>query len=91
MSNSEKQILEYLAEIKSLLLSKTKQVLTFEEFCEYAGISKSYGYKISSSNQIPFYRPNGKLIYIARADADIWLLQNRVKSVSEIKEELDSK
>lgn len=91
MSQSEKQILEHLAEIKSLLLSKTKQVLTFEEFCNYAGISKSTGYKLTCTNQLPFYRPHGKLIYIERSDAENWLLQNRVKSVSEIKNELDTK
>lgn len=91
MSQSEKQILDELFEIKSLIQSQSKQVLTFEEFCEYAGISKSHGYELTCSNQIPFYRPHGKLIYLGKADVDKWLLQNRVKSISEIKVEQDSK
>lgn len=89
--SSEKQNQEILAEIKSLLLSNSKQVLTFEEFCEYAGISKSHGYKLTCNRDLPFYRPHGKLIYIEKSDIDKFLRQNRVKSVSEIKDELDSK
>lgn len=89
--NQFETILEILIRLEKNLNDTGKKILTFEEFCNYAGISKSHGYKLTSSNQIPFYRPHGKLIYVEKSEADKWLLQNRVKSVSEIKAEQDSK
>ncbi len=61
-----------------------KPVLTFEEGCRYAGISKSKMYKHTSLGTVPFYKPQGKLIYFRTSDLTQWMLQNRSSSTDEI-------
>lgn len=69
-------ILERLDRIERLLTAQ-KEVLTFEEACEYTGISKSYLYKLTSSGMIPYAKPNGKMIFFERKELVSWLLQNK--------------
>ena len=70
---------ERLERIESLLLAN-KKVLTLEEACDYAGISRSYLYKLTSTGTIPHSKPNGKLIYFEREELEQWLLQNKMFS-----------
>lgn len=63
-----------------------KEILTFEEASRYLGLSKSNLYKKTSLNQIPFYKPNGKMIYFKRADLDQYMLGNRQATLDEITE-----
>lgn len=44
---------------------------------EYLGISKSYLYKLTHTNQIAHSKPNGKLIYFAKSDLDNWAFSNK--------------
>lgn len=89
---NEETIIDLLKQIQGDVRNgNTKKVLTFEEFCAYAGISKSFGYKLTSTNQIEFFRPHGKLIFLEKASVDQWLLRNRVKSREEIESEINSK
>jgi len=69
------------------LLTNRKDVLTFEEACEYMGVSRSFLYKLTSRRQIPHSKPNGKMIYFEKKKINIWLLQNRRKSKTEIEKE----
>ena len=69
------------------LLTNSKDVLTFEEACEYMGVSRSFLYKLTSRRQIPHSKPNGKMIYFEKKKINIWLLQNRRKSNVEIETE----
>ncbi|SDW41515.1 DNA binding domain-containing protein, excisionase family [Hydrobacter penzbergensis] len=71
----EKQILQELQEIKRLL-SLHKEVFTLEEFCTYAGLSLNQGYHLTSTRQVPFYRPFGKKIYLRKDDVMDFLLKN---------------
>jgi excisionase family DNA binding protein len=76
-----------LTEIKELLLNRvlpSKEILNLTEASAYAGISKSYMYKLTSSRQIPFYRPATKLIFFKRTELDAWLLQNRLSTTTEM-------
>ena len=84
---NENKILEKLDQI-ILHLQNEKQIMSFEQFCGYASISKSTGYKLTHRNQLPFYRPQGKLIYFEKSEVDKWLLKNRVRSEVEIREEV---
>ena len=77
------QIDERLDKIEKLLLSN-KKVLTFEEACDYSGISRSYMYKLTSGKTIPHSCPNGKMLFFDKDKLDSWLLQNERKSVQEI-------
>jgi excisionase family DNA binding protein len=62
-----------------------KTVLTFDEFCRYTGISKSWGYKLTSARAVPHYKPNDKAIYFQKEEVDKWLLQNPIKTTSQLK------
>ncbi|MBT6837598.1 MAG: helix-turn-helix domain-containing protein [Bacteroidetes bacterium] len=66
----------------------TKQVLTLQEVSNYTGLSKSYLYKLTHRSEIPFYKPNGKMIYFDRTELETWLKRNRSKSLTEIKQEV---
>ena len=69
------------------LLATQKKVLNFDEVCDYTGISKSYLYKLTSQNKIPFSKPNGKVIFFDKEELDKWLLLNRQKTIMEIEED----
>ena len=83
MKNNNLSIEERLENIEKLLLNQ-KTVLNLEELSIYIGLSKSTIYKLSSTQNIPFYRPRGKYIYFNKSEIDRWLLRNRVKTVDEI-------
>lgn len=76
-------ILERLDRLEKLLIAN-KKVLTFEETCDYTGISKSYLYKLTAAGNIPHSKPNGKLIFFERKKIVRWLLRNERKSIQEI-------
>lgn len=80
------KIAEKLDRIERLIIAN-KKVLTFDEACEYTGISRSYLYKLTSSGVIPYSKPNGKVIFFDKEKLDKWLLKNARKSADEIKEE----
>ncbi len=76
-------ILERLDRLEKLLIAN-KKVLTFEETCDYTGISRSYLYKLTAAGNIPHSKPNGKLIFFERKKIASWLLQNERNSIQEI-------
>jgi excisionase family DNA binding protein len=61
-----------------------KPTLTLEEAAIYTGLSESFLYKLTSTQQIPHFKPRGKMLYFDRVELDSWLRQNRVSSTSEI-------
>lgn len=76
--------------IKSLLENLTissKEHFTIKEASKYLGISDSTLYKLTSSNSITYYQPNGKLIYFSKSDVDNFIYKVRKKTHDEIKEE----
>tara|TARA_R110002050_G_scaffold289729_1_gene442671 strand:- start:2393 stop:2680 length:288 start_codon:yes stop_codon:yes gene_type:complete len=81
-------ILERLDRLEKLLTAH-KEVLTFEETCDYTGISRSYLYKLTSSGNIPHSKPNGKMIFFERRRLNDWLLQNgRIPKAKTVEEEV---
>lgn len=66
---------ERLNRIEKLLLG-AKKVLTFDEACDYTGISRSYMYKLTADNRTPFSKPMGKIIFFNKEKLDKWLLTN---------------
>lgn len=62
----------------------TKEVLTSDEAARYLGISKSYLYKLTMKQQIPHYKPMGKMCYFSRVELESWLQNNRVATADEI-------
>jgi len=64
----------------------TKEVLTSDEAAKYLGVSKSYLYKLTMRQQIPHYKPMGKMCYFNRAELEAWLQSNRIATTTEINE-----
>ncbi|WP_142784657.1 helix-turn-helix domain-containing protein [Changchengzhania lutea] len=82
-------ILERLDRLEKLLIG-SKEVLTFDEACDYTGISRSYLYKLTASGRIPHSKPNGKMLFFEKAKLVDWLLQNKRKSKREIEAEVSA-
>lgn len=73
-------IIERLEKLERLIVNQglnTKSVLTFNEASEYLGLSHSHLYKLTSADEVPYYKPNGKKLYFKREELDRWLLRNR--------------
>ena len=63
------------------ILDNAKEVLSVEEAARFMDIARSSLYKMTSDRSIPFYRPNGKMIYFEKADILDWIRKNRVMPV----------
>ena len=84
------EIIKRLERLERLIESQsinTKEVLNFNETCQYLELSQSHLYKLTSTGAIPHYKPNGKKIYFNRPELDAWLLRNRADSKQEIEQE----
>lgn len=80
-----KELAEYIIdELSKRLQLPQKDVLTLEECAAFTGLSRSQIYKLTSSGDIPHYKPNGKYIYFDRKELEAWLLRNRVSTNEEI-------
>ena len=65
----------------------TKEVLTSDEVAKYMGVSKSYLYKLTMRQQIPHFKPMGKMCYFNRLELEQWLQSNRVATTTEIEQQ----
>ncbi len=81
-----KSIEQRIEELEALVYA-TKNVLSFDEASKYLNLSKSYLYKLTSAQQIPHYKPQGKMIYFEKDALDAWLRQNPVKTQTQISQE----
>lgn len=78
-------IMKQLADIRKFSLLAAKNVLDIDDMVALTGLSKSYIYKLTSRKEIPYYKPNGKLIYFDRQEVENWMRQNKVdKDTSEL-------
>ncbi|MBR1593201.1 MAG: helix-turn-helix domain-containing protein [Alloprevotella sp.] len=82
---------EELKQVADLITANTifctKEVLTSDEAARYLGISKSYLYKLTMKQQIPHYKPMGKMCYFNRVELESWLQSNRVATADEISQQ----
>ena len=63
------EIIERLDNLQRLIESQgiyTKEVLNFNEACQYLELSQSHLYKLTSAGSIPHYKPNGKKLYFKK-------------------------
>lgn len=77
-SDMEEKILSELAEIKAYSRLGAKTVLNLDDVAMLTGLSKSHLYKLTCNRQIPYYKPNSRLLYFDRAEVEAWMKQNRV-------------
>lgn len=64
-----------------------KEFLNVDEASLYLGIKKSTLYKFTHTRKIPYFCPEGKLIFFRRTDLNEFLLRNRQQTADEIKRE----
>jgi len=67
-----------------------KSILSFNEASEFLNLSKSYLYKLTSSGQIPHYKPQGKMLYFEKSELEQWLRQNPVKTNQQVMQDAES-
>ncbi len=84
-----------LNRVKELLSDKTSitidsKPMVFDATCKYIPCSRSYLYKLTSKNLIP-HSKRGKKLYFIKSELDAWLIENKVKTIDEIKEEVNMK
>lgn len=83
-------VLQVMTEVRDLLLHQ-KEIFTISEVCSYTGFEKSYIYKLTSLRKIPHFKsPGGKNIFFKRKEIEDWLTQIKVKTVDEIKSEVEN-
>lgn len=68
-------------------LLASKEILNFQEFCNFCGISESYGYKLTSMRMVPHFKPGGKMVYFRRSEIEEWLLRNPISTKDQLNEE----
>jgi len=80
---TQEEIKELAQQLNTTLVNCSKEVLTFEETARYTGLSRSYLYKLTMLQKIPYYKPMGKLVYFNRQEVEQWLQHNRINTVEE--------
>lgn len=84
------QIIHQQRELKEAIgfnLIQQKEMINVQELSDYIGMSTSSIYKLVYNNIIPFYKPNGKILYFDREEINTWLRQNKSQSVSQIEQQ----
>jgi excisionase family DNA binding protein len=64
-----------------------KEIFNFAEACLYLNLSSSHLYKLTSTNVVPCYCPQGKKLYFRRAELDSWLTSHRNASIGEVEQQ----
>ncbi len=84
------QIIQKLDAIEQRLIEQNllqKEIFNFNEACLYVDLSSSHLYKLTSTNSIPCYCPQGKKLYFRRSELDQWLTSNRKKTTDEVEQQ----
>ena len=84
MTNDLKQMAD---RVTDNILFCQKEVLTSDETARYMGISKSYLYKLTMRQEIPHYKPTGKICYFNRLEIEQWLQRNRAATDTELQQQ----
>ena len=75
-----------LERVKNVVYA-SKEVLNLEEAAMFLGISKSSLYKMTHEQTIPYYKPNGKMVYFEKAELLTWIRRNAIASKAQVSEE----
>ncbi len=67
----------------------TKEILNIEEAAVLTGLAKQTLYSFTSQRTIPHFK-RGKGIKFRRTELELWMLENRRKTTTEIKAEIKS-
>lgn len=62
-----------------------KPILSIREASLLMDVSIAWLYKMTSQKKIPYYKPNGKMIYFDRSELIAYVTRNRVAADYELK------
>ena len=79
-----KQRIENKASFKK---ATDKKFLSISEAARYTSLSKPYLYKLTSTNQIPFYKIGTRCLFLIE-ELEKFILDNRVTSTTELDEQI---
>jgi len=68
-------VLKRIKFIEETLFS-TKDILNAKEVCLYLDISQSLLYKLTSSGEIPHFKPRGKMVFFEKKELVEWIKKN---------------
>jgi len=74
-------------EILTSAVLSNKQTLNIDEAAAFTGLAVSYLYKLTSTQEIPHYKPRGKMLYFDRSELETWLKKGKVKTITDIDRE----
>ena len=74
-------------EILTSAVLSNKQTLNIDEAAAFTGLAVSYLYKLTSTQEIPHYKPRGKMLYFDRSELEAWLKKGKVKTINDIGQE----
>jgi len=82
-------LLEKVSHIENLLENYkgnrlSNEMITAKEAAKLLDVSMSSLYKMTHTNEVPFYKPGGNKLYFKKEELLNWMLQHRIKSQSEI-------
>lgn len=66
------------------IIFAAKDILSLSEAAAFMGVTKSCLYKMTHEQTIPYFKPNGKLVYFDKCELVNWMRQNRVSSKAEL-------
>lgn len=75
-----------MEQVKNVVYA-AKEILTLEEAAMFMGVTRSMLYKLTHRQEIPFYKPNNKMVYFEKSELVKWLRHNPVASQLQISEE----
>ena len=78
-------VIDQLAILTNAVLSN-KQTLNLKEAAAFTGLAESYLYKLTSTQEIPHYKPRGKILYFDRSELETWLRRGKINSQAEIEQ-----
>lgn len=78
-----------LNRIEEIIKVQNVEPLDFTKASKYLNVSKSYLYKLTSKNLIPYYKPSGKKIFFEKSELNKWILKGRIATITEIELEAE--
>ena len=73
-------------DILSRAVLSNKQILSIDEAAAFSNLTTSYLYKLTSTQEIPHYKPRGKMLYFDRSELEDWLKQGKVRTLDATQE-----
>ena len=65
-----------------------KNIFTVDEVVNYTGFSQKQIYKLTSTRQIPHYKPSGRKLFFKKNEIDEWITRGRIDTFDDLSNEI---